>query len=634
MAKRKDKEAAPKENQYLTKIDTDSDLREIITDRFKYTVKHYENWEKEAKEDYKFAMGDQWSKEDRDALAEQGRPCLTFNRIKPLINIVGGYQRENSSRIKVNPEGGEDRIFSEVMDRGLKAIDKWAKLSYKEGYLFDDGSYTGKGWLEASLAYDKDPIRGDIRFNLRTPYQIMPDPDFRDYDLNEGCRYCFKVVRLSKSEIKELYPKYADLIDAFAAESDDPNESIDSNFLLEGDADNYGNNPNPSTVSKARVDIDKQRKLGGDEKLWVKEYWHIKMVDRFFVVEVESSMPRKFDTEDEAKVFIAEQKFGKVIKRKVPAMYVAAMVCGWIVQEEEISPFEPYYSGYPFFRFLGDWAPNAEEEELRVQGIVRPLKDPQREKNKAKSQNLHILNTQANSGWIGDEDALDDQGWQSLEQMGSKPGITIKKKKGSELREILPKGPNAGQLQREQAADEEFKQISGVNADLMGFQEGTASGRAISMRIKQAVLSLARMFHNYRYTKEIIGVFLLQMVPMIFDTKKLMRVIGPEYMRKATDPEKYPQGLSEGNLKAFLTMVEDHRYDVYVTEADQNSTIRFEIFQELVEILKTGVQLPPDLIIDYMDLPNAEEVKARIKEQQQANAAAALAAKGKTGPTQ
>ena len=233
---------------------------------------------------------------------------------------------------------------------------------------------------------------------------------------------------------------------------------------------------------------------------------------------------------------------------------------------------------------------------------------------------------------MGDEEALSDNGWKQLEKMGSKPGITIKKKRGSELREILPKGPNMGHIQREEKADEEFKQISGINPDLLGFQEGTASGRAISMRIKQSVLSLSRLFTNYRYTKEIIGNFVLEVIPMLFDSKRLMKTIGSQYMATAVDPEKYPEGLKEGDIEAFLVMIKDHRYDLYVTEQGENQTIRYEIFQEMTELLKAGAPIPIELVIDYMDLPNSEEVKQKVKENQQQQMQLALAAKsGKPG---
>ena len=551
-------------------------LRQEIERNFNKAKKFYEDWDKEAREDYKFSLGDQWTTEDRQKLAEQGRPCLTFNRIRPIINIISGYQRENSARIKVNPEGGEDRIFSEVMDRGLKSMDKWSHFSFKAGYWFDDGCYCGKGWLEALIEYTKDPIRGEIKFKQRSPFQILTDPEFNEYDLNEGCPYVFKVVRLTKERLIELYPNKKTLIKGFVKDNDsqvDNGSGLMDDRDAEPQDDNYGID-RPFSNQKSSEDEDA---INGDGKFTVKEYWRQKMVKRFFVINAESGDPEKFDTKDLAQAFIDEQGIGKAIEREIPEMRVTAYACGFILQDE-ISPFEPYYSGYPFFRFLADWAPNAEDEVLRVQGVTRQLKDPQKEKNKAKSQYLHMINTQANSGWVGDEDALTDAGWRKLEEMGSKPGIVIRKKKGYELREIQPKGPNQSHLIREEKADEEFKQISNINPDLLGAQSESESGKAMSIRIKQAVLALVRLFFNYRYSKEIVGLFMLQMIPMLFDVKKLKKVLGPDYMSKAIDKVKYPDGLSDGILEGFLQMVKDNKYDVYVAEADQNSTIQYKKF--------------------------------------------------------
>lgn len=593
------------------------DLRREISERWKYASKNVEDWNEIAKEDMNFALGEQWTDEERQTLKDESRPCLTFNRIRPLLKIISGYQRENDSRIKVNPEGGEDRIFSEVLDRIIKFIEKLSHMPEKMAYWFDDGLITGKGWLEAFITYESDPIRGDLRFRQHSPYQIYVDPDHNEYDLNEWprCGYAFKWVKLTRSQIIDLFPEKKRIINGLTVDEDDPVKN-GLGLLKEGDNDDYGNNPNKTTVTKSSTKEDDESGLKMDEKFTVKEYWRPKMVDKYFVIDKESGEPQRFENKEEANIFAQEQAFGNVVKRSVPQMWAAISVGGFVLQDA-ISDFEPYYSGYPFFRFMTDWTPSAETEELKVQGIVRALKDPQREKNKSKSQTLHILNTQANSGWIGDEDALTPEGWKDLEAMGSKAGITIKKKTGKELREILPKGPNIGHLQREEKAEEEFTQISSINPDLLGFQEHTASGRAISMRIKQAVMSLVHIFHNYRYSKEILGNFILLMVPKIFDEKKVEKVLGPSYMAKAVDPQKYPEGLKPGHIAAFLQMISDNKYDVYVSEADENKTIRYETFQDLIEAMKAGAPIPFDFLIEYMDLPNSEEVKQRVAQAQQ-----------------
>lgn len=602
-------------------------LRKEIRSRYKACVEFYGPWVEEAKSDYEFALGDQWDDADRQQLKKESRPCLTFNRIRPLINIISGYQREHSARIKVNPEGGEDKIFSEIMDKALHFIDKVSHLTYTLGYQFDDGCYVGKSFLEAYKSYDKDPIRGELKFILCSPYQIMPDPDFRGYDLNDGCRYCFKVKRYRKAELLELFPDKKTVINGFKEDTDDLTKNLDL-AAVEGDKDDYGNQPNKTTVVSPSGETGSEPDIAEDVKFTLKEYWRFKREAKWFVIDAVEGDPRSFDKKAEAEAFAASQGDAfKVIERQVNVMWVADLCCGVILQDMQ-TPFEEDYNGYPFFRFLADWAPNAEKELYRVQGMVRQLKDPQREKNKAKSQGLHILNTQANSGWIADDDALSVTDFEKLEKMGSKPGIVIKKKKNSELREILPKTQNQGHVLREQQADEEFKQISNVNPDLLGLQDQQTSGKAMQLRIKQAILALSRLFANYRYTKEIIGNFILSVVPTLFDDKKLARVIGPDYMRKAIDPQKYPQGLNNGHLKAFLQMIRDDRYDLMVAEADSQSSIRYETFTELIELAKTGAPIPPDLFIDYMDMPNSDEVKQRVIQYAQQQMAAAAAAKG------
>ena len=131
--------------------DSEGFLLTEIEERFKGASTFYSKWNVFAKDDYNFALGDQWTEKERSELEQQSRPALTFNRIRSLINLVSGYQRENSARIKVNPEGGEDHIFSQVMDHALKAIDKWGKLGFKLGYQFDDGLYCGIVFCEAII---------------------------------------------------------------------------------------------------------------------------------------------------------------------------------------------------------------------------------------------------------------------------------------------------------------------------------------------------------------------------------------------------------------------------------------------------------------------------------------------------
>ena len=62
---------------------------------FQAAVDGGKKWREEAKEDFEFTAGKQWTDEEIKAFKEEGRPAIIINRILPLINILSGYQRLN-----------------------------------------------------------------------------------------------------------------------------------------------------------------------------------------------------------------------------------------------------------------------------------------------------------------------------------------------------------------------------------------------------------------------------------------------------------------------------------------------------------------------------------------------------------
>jgi hypothetical protein len=618
------------------------------------------SWNKVAREDQRFSAGDQWTNEEREALEEQGRPCLTFNKIEPLLALVAGWERENSFRIRVFPEGGEDRIFSEIGDRILKAVDKWSKLNYKLDYVFDDGINCGKGWLEMAITYDYDIIHGDLIFRNRTPFQILVDPDSVEYD-HEDAEHMIKMVKVTKSKLKTMYPKKVAIIDDIREDINFIGETFE-----EGDKDNYH-------LGKSDIDENIPGDISddkGDAKLWLFEKWYKIYKDRYFVYDVNSARLLKFDDEAEATakrdeiIAQAQDKQQKalagfqlaqvttqmsmaqepqidpatgmpqpppqaptppsveipdirVITRKVPQMWYCAVVSGKLLQEEIISPFEPYYSGFPFFNYYANWNPSIDDDELRIKGVTRSIKDANREINKSRSQFLHILNTSANSGWVGDEDALTPEGWKDLERLGSMAGITIKKKPGKELSRIESSAPNMANIMRGDKAEQDIKEISGINPDAMAIQDKTTSGKAISLRIKQALTILSKYFRNFRYTKEMIGGAIFSMIPEIFDVPTIRKVIGEDFMAA--------NQIDDGTLTAFLAQISDGKYDINITEADNSATIRQETFEQLMEMAQSGMPIPPEVMLEFASIPNAKEIGEKIMAYQQQQMAMAQA---------
>ena len=74
----------------------ETDILEIQS-RYQAARDHALEWRQEAKKDFAFYAGDQWSEDDRQKLMEQQRVPVTFNRTGPLVDAVVGYETNNRS---------------------------------------------------------------------------------------------------------------------------------------------------------------------------------------------------------------------------------------------------------------------------------------------------------------------------------------------------------------------------------------------------------------------------------------------------------------------------------------------------------------------------------------------------------
>lgn len=634
----------PKKDPKKISEEAERDLNAEIDANFHMCEIAYADWIEEAKEDIAFKAGRQWTEEDQVILRNERRPCLTFNKIKPMVKLITGHFIQNNSRIQVVPEGGEDQTFAEISDKVLDYINEQAQLEFNLDYQFAGTQTAGRAYLELYMDYEEDPIFGKLKSIYHgKPGTIWPDPRGTAYDLNEDREFVFKLTKKSKSWLKQKYPEKTEIIDSMNFDTENP----DLTPVLEGDANNYGANKNRSRIGL--MSVAPETPLDNEQKqLHVKEYWRFKYVKKYFVYFADSgSMPR-FDSEKEAQAEIDKRraayiaagfdpkKWSPLLKeRMVKEMKVAIRVSGKILADGD-SPLENY-NGFPIFQSIADWTPEAEKEAEVAQGLVRSLKDPQRETNKARSQFLNIINTTANSGWLVDEGALDPQGLENLKNFGSSPGVVIEKKAGKSIDRLTPVPAPMAQQVREKAASDSFKEVSGLNADLLALDSNSnPSGKAIALRIRQAITILEADFRNFRLTKKLIGIAIMKMVPMMFDVPKLRKILGQNFLvqNKLVDAKGAPD---DTKLKAFLIQIEDLKYNVRIAEQGDTKTLREETFEDMMNMMQNGMQIPFDVLADFMNIPNKQEMINKInayQDKMQKMAVAAAAAKGGGGKGQ
>ena len=114
---------------------------------FRAAVETWSDWRNEAVEDYDFVVGKQWTDAQIAEFKKDKKPVIVINRIKPLINILSGWQRLNRYDLNFLPRTAEDLELCEVRKGMTKYVMDRSNYETRESTSFIDCAIGGIGWF-------------------------------------------------------------------------------------------------------------------------------------------------------------------------------------------------------------------------------------------------------------------------------------------------------------------------------------------------------------------------------------------------------------------------------------------------------------------------------------------------------
>jgi len=567
-----------------------------------------QNWCSRARTAYRFYLGEQWDSADLEILKNEGRPAFTINRILPVINLLSGVQRQNRQDIKVYARRGGTEKVAAVLTELAKHTQDISNGEWEFSAAFLDGIICGKGWLSFDIDYNNDPLNGDLVIQKLSPFDVIEDREVMEYDLNRSAKYIIRRFWADKEELLLRYPDMKNEIDVAALrEGADP--AMPGNDI--GDADPLHETNDYSDEQQGGDGVSERKYRFRVYECWWRSYERRKFLVNVSTLEFMRIGPKK---EDVAKALArtANEKGVWTIKERIAPVLHVTTFTGDILLENRDDP----YGGltvYPFARFCPYHVND------NIMGVIDNLVDPQKEHNKRRSQVLHHLNQSANSGWMGDRDALTSEGWDELKEFGSKPGHQIKLNPGKTLERINPSPLSVGHMTIAEQSSADIDRISGVNPDLQG-RESSAheSGRLALLRKNQGMLVNEILFDNFNFTRQIYAQTLVDFI-------RLPDITGNSRSKLYSDAE-IAALISEKNLDVDmeqLTSFATGRYGVKVSQSPTAPTIQLANYELLIEALRAGLPINPKHILEVSNLPNKDEM---VKDIEQREAAAAQVA--------
>jgi len=543
-----------------------------------------------------YYQGDQWDLDDQAALEQEGRPALTINTILPTVNTILGEQSTRRADIQFKPRRGGDGDIAHTLTKLYMQIADNNKLDWVEQQVFSDGLIMdGRGYFDVRMDFS-DHVEGEIRITAKDPLDILIDPDAKDAD-PKTWNEVFETRWMTLDEIEELYGKKCAERLLFVAEngmSFGP-DSVEYQETRFGDTENSNDYFGDSVPGE-----DEYRNV---KSLRVVERQHKKLSRAMFFVDPDTGDQRQApDAWSESKNKKFAKQYNLNLISKVIRKIRWTVTCDQVVLHDDWSPYNQF-TIVPFFCYF---------RRGRPFGVVRNLLSPQEQLNKIASQELHIVNTTANSGWMVESGSLVGMTPDDLEEHGAETGLVLEYARGTTPPQKIGANQIPTGLDRiAQKAAVNIKTISGVNDSMLGTDSAEVSGIAIQAKQNRGAIMIQVPLDNLRKSRQYLAEKILNLIQTFYTEQRVIQVTNEDDPLKPREEMVINEQTPEGQIINDLTIGE---YDVIVATAPARDSFDETQFAEAIALRQAGVVVPDDAIIEYSHLARKGELAKRIRQ--------------------
>ena len=532
----------------------------------------------EGLEDLKFVNGDQWPVELQNSRNLESRPILTINKLDGYCRQVTNQQRQQRPRIKVHATNNEADVKTADVIEGMCRhieVNSNADNAYDTG--FDHAVRMGWGFWRVTTDYVKeDSFDQEIYIDaIPNPFTVYFDPNSERVDGSDAER-CLITTMMSKAKFRKLYP-----------DNDDG-----TSFTQRGTGDSQS-----EWITK--------------EDIRIAEYFYVKRESAtlYQLSDGTSKFAEGKDFRarlDAAGIQIIGERasFKRTIKwKKLTAVEV-------IEERDWPGTYIPVVPVYGRHVVIGD--------KRHKFGMVRHAKDAQRMYNFWQTTITESVALAPKAKWIMAEGQ--DEGHEGEWAAANVKSFPLLRYKQTDI-DGQP-APPPQRLQPEPPPSGVMAAAAGINTDiatLMGIYDpsqqlpGNISGKALNGQQQQVDLTNFDFYDNLTKSIAQTGKIILDLIPHIYDSQRVMRIIGADGKPDLVNINQ-PSQDDQGVYKVMHDMTVG-QYDVVMDTGPGFNSKRQAAVEAMMPLVNGNPELfkvAGDLVFRNMDFPGAEVIADRL----------------------
>lgn len=553
-------------------------------------------------EDIKFArMSEQWPEDVAELRKREARPCLTVNKLDPLIRQVVNEARQNKPGIKVSPvDNGADVNTAEVIGGLTRSIERASNADVAYDTAIDHAVSGGFGFFRITTDY-AHPESFELEARIRRiPNALMVHWDVNSTEADASdWNYAFVSDFLTEDQFKKRYPG-ASPVDFEGQESDLAQYWLqDKKVRL---AEWW-----ERTETKKKIVMLSDGSVHREDML-PKLAKHMLMAAGMDVSGIKpDEMVRIVMAGSGLTVVRERESTFHTVKRRVVSGVEVLETEDWPGSMIPICPVwgdEVYFDGRRHFR-----------------SMIRNARDAQAMHNFWRSATTELVALAPRAPFLLQEgslpnDATEKAKWETANSRSHAYLLFGRNASVAPQRQPFAQIP-AGALQEAITANEDMQAITGIYPASIGARSNETSGRAILARERQADVSNYHFIDNLSRAIRYGAQCLVELIPHLYSERESIRILGDDMKEKVirlTQDNGPPQFGPDG--KPLLYNLSVGKYDVTVSSGPSFATQRQEARETLIEIMRQVPDAAPvlgDVLLENMDFPGAEKVAKRLK---------------------
>ena len=276
-------------------------------------------WDTEARRDIDFYLGNHFTNDESDELAQRNQADIPMDRVSAAIEKFKAVLTSRPPAFTIVPREDSDVQVANLWRTIMGYIWQNSDGDWQMKQAIQDYAVTGMGYMYAYIDRESDFGRGDVKFTYLDPFRVYASPSSRDRWFSDSDGLILSTI-LTGEQVVNLYPELNDSVDPATGEEIPGLIRQLSGFTY--DEEDY-----PSSQNRNSMNVFTPAEVKDKDYFEVQKY---QILERFYKIKV--PFYRIIDMKSQEEEILSQEEYEKFVFENSEAMEIGAFTAIQVLQ--------------------------------------------------------------------------------------------------------------------------------------------------------------------------------------------------------------------------------------------------------------------------------------------------------------